>query len=106
MASPARLAEVAAAAARVFGTVQNPLNVRTGAKFLKRTLKGPIQSEYYVPNDVPLIYDIRKTFEEKYRPAMKDASDQHHLMMNAQRKKRGKGKPKKKSEKVETKKKK
>ncbi|KAG7442151.1 uncharacterized protein BT62DRAFT_446381 [Guyanagaster necrorhizus] len=74
----------------IFQTTYNPTRVRTGAKYLRARLRGPSMVKYY-----PLALNI-SAIARRY-PALEivDEKEQQRFQDIIDRKKRGKGAPKK-----------
>lgn len=87
---PSRLAALVRLRSTIFQTSYNPTSQRTGAKYLKRRLRGPSMIEYY-PNQLS-IATLNKEF-----PGLDlvDEYEEQRLQDVADKKKRGKGAPKK-----------
>ena len=88
--APSRLAALAKTRCTVFQTSYNPTSVRTGAKYLRARLRGPSMMNYYPPT-LSLSSIIRQFPEME----LVDATEQQRLQDVEDRKKRGKGAPKK-----------
>ena len=88
--APSRLAALTRLRSTIFQTSYNPTSLRTGAKYLKRRLRGPSMVEYY-PNQLS-IAALNKEF-----PGLDlvDEYEEQRLQDVADKKKRGKGAPKK-----------
>jgi small subunit ribosomal protein S33 len=88
--APTRLAALARLRSTIFQTTYNPTSQRTGAKYLKRRLRGPSMIEYY-PNQLS-IASLNKEF-----PGLDlvDEYEAQRLQDVVDKKKRGKGAPKK-----------
>lgn len=88
--APSRLATLARLRSTIFQSSYNPTSQRTGAKYLKRRLRGPSMIEYY-PNQLS-IATLNKEF-----PGLNlvDEYEAQRLQDVADKKKRGKGAPKK-----------
>ncbi|KAF8496888.1 mitochondrial ribosomal subunit S27-domain-containing protein [Russula emetica] len=88
--APSRFAALARLRSTIFQTSYNPTSQRTGAKYLKRRLRGPSMIEYY-PNQLS-IATLNKEF-----PGLDlvDEYEEQRLQDVADKKKRGKGAPKK-----------
>jgi hypothetical protein len=88
--APSRLAALTRLRSVVFQTSYNPTSQRTGAKYLKRRLRGPSMIEYY-PNQLSFSA-LNKEF-----PGLDlvDECEEQRLQDVADKKKRGKGAPKK-----------
>lgn len=92
---PARVQELKKLSALIFGETYNPNNVRNGAKVLRAPLVGDKVAAYYGRNDAaPTFKDFKEWFPELRLVAPKEA---YRVKMVADRKKRSKGAPKKKS---------
>lgn len=90
MASPSRLAALTRLRSIVFQTSYNPTSQRTGAKYLKRRLRGPSMIDYY-PRQLS-ISAINKEFRGL---DLVDEDEEQRLRDVADKKKRGKGAPRK-----------
>lgn len=88
--APSRLAALVKTRCTVFQTSYNPTSVRTGAKYLRARLRGPSMMNYYPPT-LSLSSIIRQFPEME----LVDAAEQQRLQDVEDRKKRGKGTPKK-----------
>ena len=88
--APSRLAALVKTRCTVFQTSYNPTSIRTGAKYLRARLRGPSMMNYYPPT-LSLSSIIRKFPEMQ----LVDAAEQQRLQDVEDRKKRGKGAPKK-----------
>ncbi|KAJ3559193.1 hypothetical protein NP233_g11329 [Leucocoprinus birnbaumii] len=90
--SPAKLAQLSLTQARcqIFQTAFNPTSVRTGAKYLRRRLKGPSMVAYYPPQ-----ISISKIVSQYPELEMVNEDEQTRLEDIEFKKKRGKGAPKK-----------
>lgn len=88
--APSRLAALTRLRSIIFQTSYNPTSQRTGAKYLKRRLRGPSMIEYY-PNQLSFSA-LNKDF-----PGLDlvDEYEEQRLQDVADKKKRGKGAPKK-----------
>lgn len=90
-----QLKEVKQLLAQIFGETYNPQNVRNGAKVLRAPLKGPEVVSWYGVNDAaPTFKDFKEWFPEL---RLVDPKEAYRVKMVADRKKRNKGAPKKKS---------
>ncbi|XP_006462222.1 hypothetical protein AGABI2DRAFT_186236 [Agaricus bisporus var. bisporus H97] len=85
-----RLAALKQVRAAVFQTAFNPTNVRTGAKYLRRHLRGPAMVAYYPPK-----IDIAAIVRQYLSLEMVNEDEQTRLEDIKFKKKRGKGAPKK-----------
>ncbi|KAF9915776.1 hypothetical protein BX616_005382 [Lobosporangium transversale] len=76
----------------IFGNVYNPQNIRTGNKILRQRLIGPTINSYY-----PNVKQIKLREITRMVPEMNliDQTEKTRLEDLAERKKRGKGPPKK-----------
>ncbi|KAF9970215.1 hypothetical protein BGZ73_007104 [Actinomortierella ambigua] len=76
----------------IFGNVYNPTNARTGNKILRARLVGPTINSYY-----PSVRPIKMREITRMAPEMNlvDQAEKVRLEDLAERKKRGKGPPKK-----------
>ncbi|MCJ1340392.1 mitochondral 37S ribosomal protein S27 [Bachmanniomyces sp. S44760] len=88
---------------RIFGTIYNPQGLRTGNKVLRQRLKGPQVAAYY-PRRTVTIKDLQKVFWKKFELETWDDDEEDRLDALAVTKQRGKGAPKKKRTKEESKK--
>lgn len=88
--APSRVAALTRLRSTIFQTSYNPTSQRTGAKYLKRRLRGPSMMEYY-PNQLS-IATLNREF-----PGLNlvDEYEEQRLQDVADKKKRGKGAPKK-----------
>src|SRR5262245_9139222 len=90
MACPSRLAALARLRCQIFQTAYNPENTRTGAKYLRARLRGPSMVRYYPPQlDIPAI------MREYPQLELVNQQEEQRLADLADRKRRGKGPPKK-----------
>jgi small subunit ribosomal protein S33 len=88
--APSRLAALTRLRSVIFQTSYNPTSQRTGAKYLKRRLRGPSMIEYY-PHQLS-ISAINKEFQGL---DLIDEDEVQRLQDVEDKKKRGKGAPKK-----------
>ncbi|KAF9653869.1 hypothetical protein BDM02DRAFT_1094849 [Thelephora ganbajun] len=88
--APSRLAALVKTRCTVFQTSYNPTSIRTGAKYLRARLRGPSMTDYYPPT-LSLSSIIRQFPEME----LVDAAEKQRLQDVEDRKKRGKGAPKK-----------
>ncbi|KAK9457140.1 Mitochondral 37S ribosomal protein S27 [Dipodascopsis uninucleata] len=88
-----RLFKLYESSCKIFDTVWNPENVRTGNKILRRKLKGPAVIKYYPATPSVKLKDITKEFPMFY---FRDMDREPVNMMNEVRRRRGKGPPRKK----------
>lgn len=93
--NPAQLRELKNLSAKIFGETYNPSNTRNGAKVLRAPLIGEEVATYYGKNDsAPTFRDFKEWFPEL---KLIDPKEAYRVKMVADRKKRNKGAPKKKS---------
>ncbi|KJA21551.1 hypothetical protein HYPSUDRAFT_140495 [Hypholoma sublateritium FD-334 SS-4] len=88
--TPSRLASLKQLRCSIFQTSYNPQSLRTGAKYLRRRLRGPSMVGYY-----PESFDIPQIMRQNKWLEMVDEDEEERLMDIVDRKKRGKGTPKK-----------
>jgi small subunit ribosomal protein S33 len=88
--APSRLAALVKTRCTVFQTSYNPTSVRTGAKYLRARLRGPSMMNYYPPT--LSLSSIVRQFPEM---GLVDTEEKQRLQDIEDRKKRGKGAPKK-----------
>ena len=88
--APSRLAALTRLRSIIFQTSYNPTSQRTGAKYLKRRLRGPSMVEYY-PNQL----SISALNKELPGLDLIDEYEEQRLQDVVDKKKRGKGAPKK-----------
>jgi len=79
--------------AQIFQTAFNPTSIRTGAKYLRRRIRGPSMLAYYPPK-----LDISKAIRMYPDLELVDDDEQTRLEDTEYRRKRGKGPPKKQKE--------
>ena len=92
--APSRLAWLKRVQCSIFQTAYNPKNLRTGAKYLRSRLRGPSMVNYYPPT--LNIAQLARQFPElqiQFEPEKERLADLED------RKRRGKGAPKKRSRK-------
>jgi small subunit ribosomal protein S33 len=87
---PSRLSSLTKLRCAIFQTSYNPSSIRTGAKYLKRRLRGPSLISYY-----PEQFDINKIVKAHPELEMVDEEEEERLADVADRRKRGKGAPRK-----------
>jgi small subunit ribosomal protein S33 len=90
MATQSRLAALNRLRCSIFHTSYNPNCLRTGAKYLSARLKGPSLIKYY-----PQQLDFARIIREFPELEFVDAKEEQRLIDVEERKKRGKGAPKK-----------
>ena len=88
--APSRLAALSRLRSVIFQTSYNPTSQRTGAKYLKRRLRGPSMMDYY-PQQLS-ISAINKEFKGL---DLIDEDEEQRLQDVVDKKNRGKGAPKK-----------
>jgi small subunit ribosomal protein S33 len=88
--APSRLATLTRLSSVIFQTSYNPTSQRTGAKYLKRRLRGPSMMDYY-----PYQLSISAINKEFNGLDLVDEYEEQRLQDVADKKKRGKGAPKK-----------
>lgn len=91
MALPSRLAALKQLQSTIFQTSYNPKSIRTGAKYLRRRLVGPSLIKYYPPTITTS--QIKRMVPEW--DDLVDSQEEQRLQDVADKKKRGKGAPKK-----------
>ncbi|KAG6852455.1 hypothetical protein C0991_011806 [Blastosporella zonata] len=74
----------------IFQTSYNPSSMRTGAKYLRARLRGPSMVDYYPP-----VISIAKLARKYPELELVDEVEEQRLQDVEDRKKRGKGAPKK-----------
>ncbi|TFK65340.1 hypothetical protein BDN72DRAFT_871842 [Pluteus cervinus] len=89
-ALPSRLAALTRLRCSIFQTSYNPAGIRTGAKYLRARLRGPSVVKYY-PQELNLAEIARKYPELE----IVDEIEEQRLIDVEEKKKRGKGAPKK-----------
>lgn len=89
-----KLIALAKARASVFGNTFNPECIRTGAKVLRRPLRGDLIKEYYYPADriLPRISVLNKMFPDLH---CADPDELRRVQKNIDQRRKGKGAPKK-----------
>jgi hypothetical protein len=87
---PSRLAALARLRSTIFQTFYNPTCIRTGAKYLRKRLRGPAMVRYY-PQEIN-ISQIARQYPEL---ELVNELEEQRLQDVEDRKKRGKGAPKK-----------
>ncbi|KAI9451289.1 mitochondrial ribosomal subunit S27-domain-containing protein [Russula earlei] len=88
--APSPLAALTRLRSIIFQTSYNPTSQRTGAKYLRRRLRGPAMIEYY-PNQLS-ISSINTEFRGLH---LVDEYEERRIQDVADKKNRGKGAPKK-----------
>ncbi|KAJ7453961.1 mitochondrial ribosomal subunit S27-domain-containing protein [Mycena galericulata] len=87
---PSKLKALTRLRAEIFQTAYNPRNVRTGAKYLRARLRGPSMVQYY-----PRTINLSQVARELPELGIVDENEQQRLMDVEDKKRRGKGTPKK-----------
>jgi small subunit ribosomal protein S33 len=87
---PSRLATLKQLQSRIFQTSYNPKSIRTGAKYLRARLRGPSMLAYY-----PQSFDIAQITRRYSELDIVNEDEEERLQDVLDRKKRGKGPPKK-----------
>ena len=87
---PSRLSLLTKLRCAIFQTSYNPTSARTGAKYLKRRLRGPSMVSYY-----PEEFNISKIVKSYPELEMVDEDEVERFADVADRRRRGKGAPKK-----------
>ncbi|TFK45529.1 hypothetical protein OE88DRAFT_1669120 [Heliocybe sulcata] len=90
--APSALAALTRVRCQIFQTAYNPASIRTGAKYLRKRLRGPSMMKYYPPYEQLSLAKLMKQYPEW---DVVDEDEQIRLRDLDQRKKRGKGAPKK-----------
>ena len=87
---PSRLAALTRLRCSIFGTSYNPTSIRTGAKYFRARLRGPSMVKYYPP-------EIRISSLARQYPELElvDEDEEQRLQDVEDKKRRGKGPPKK-----------
>ncbi|RQM04747.1 hypothetical protein DH86_00004056 [Scytalidium sp. 3C] len=98
--SRSRILDLMKVQCRIFGSVFNPEGLRTGNKILRQRLKGPILAAYY-PRKVATFKDLQRKFPDL---DMYNEEEEERLEKIKLLKARGKGAPKKKRTKEDSKK--
>ncbi|KIK68294.1 hypothetical protein GYMLUDRAFT_68165 [Collybiopsis luxurians FD-317 M1] len=88
--APSRLAKLTKLRCSIFQTIYNPTGIRTGAKYLRARLRGPAMMSYYPPT--LNISRVAKMYPEL---EIEDEDEIQRLQDIEDRKRRGKGAPKK-----------
>ena len=87
---PSRLATLKQLQCRIFQTSYNPTSIRTGAKYLRARLRGPSMLAYY-----PQSFNIAQITRRYPELEIVNEDEEERLQDVFDRKKRGKGPPKK-----------
>ena len=88
--APSRVAALKQLRCSIFQTSYNPESVRTGPQYLRRRLRGPSVAAYY-----PASFDIPQIIRQNKWLEMVNEQEEQRLVDVMDRKKRGKGAPKK-----------
>ncbi|CDO71916.1 hypothetical protein BN946_scf184940.g63 [Trametes cinnabarina] len=95
--APARLAALTRMRCEIFQTAYNPTSVRTGAKYLRARLRGPSMIRYY-PDELTVAHFNRMPGGFK----IQNWEEYQRLADVEEKKRRGKGVPKKAKSKAES----
>ncbi|PFH53577.1 hypothetical protein AMATHDRAFT_73374 [Amanita thiersii Skay4041] len=87
---PSRLAALTRLRCAIFQTSYNPTGIRTGAKYLRKRLRGPSMVQYY-----PQQLNLAKIARQYPELELVNEVEEQRLQDIEDRKKRGKGAPKK-----------
>ncbi|KAG5637913.1 hypothetical protein H0H81_002674 [Sphagnurus paluster] len=87
---PSRLTALTRLRCSIFQTSYNPTSVRTGAKYLRARLRGPSMVKYY-----PAVINISQLARQYPSLELVNEDEEQRLQDIEDRKKRGKGAPKK-----------
>src|ERR1700722_2405722 len=90
MASPSRLAALNRLRCSIFQTSYNPTGLRTGAKYLSARRRGPSLIKYY-----PQKLDLARIMREFPELEFVEPKEEQRLVDIEERRKRGKGTPRK-----------
>jgi small subunit ribosomal protein S33 len=93
---PMQLAALTRTRCSIFQTAYNPTSTRTGAKYLRARLRGPSMVKYYPPEA-----NIAQIVRQWPELEMRNYAEEERLQEVEDKKKRGKGAPKKAKEKGE-----
>lgn len=89
--------EVSRVSSQIFQTTFSPTNGRTGAKILRKPLKGPTIANYYGNPDFLKFKDINNLLAGPGFSLVNE-QEEYRLSINDSRRRRGKGAPQKKRE--------
>ncbi|KAJ7746904.1 mitochondrial ribosomal subunit S27-domain-containing protein [Mycena maculata] len=95
---PSKLKGLTRLRCEIFQTAYNPKNLRTGAKYLRARLRGPSMMEYY-----PKTITLSQVARELPQLGIVDEDEMQRLQDVEDRKRRGKGAPKKAKRKEDSK---
>ncbi|KAH7905476.1 mitochondrial ribosomal subunit S27-domain-containing protein [Hygrophoropsis aurantiaca] len=87
---PAKIASLIKTRCAIFQTAYNPTSARTGAKYLRARLRGPSMVKYYPPE-----VDIAAIVRQWPELELINYAEETRLQDVEDKKKRGKGAPKK-----------
>ncbi|KAG6817041.1 hypothetical protein H0H87_000453 [Tephrocybe sp. NHM501043] len=87
---PSQLKALTRLRCAIFQTSYNPTSMRTGAKYLRARLRGPSMVNYYPP-----VINIAQLARQYPELELVDEDEEQRLQDVEDRKKRGKGAPKK-----------
>ncbi|THV07956.1 hypothetical protein K435DRAFT_825260 [Dendrothele bispora CBS 962.96] len=87
---PSRIAKLNRLRCSIFQTIYNPTGIRTGAKYLRARLRGPSMMDYY-----PVEMNLSKIARRYPELEVTDEDEEQRFQDIEDRKKRGKGAPKK-----------
>ncbi|KAG2748307.1 hypothetical protein P692DRAFT_20874603 [Suillus brevipes Sb2] len=87
---PMRLAALTRSRCSIFQTAYNPTSARTGAKYLRARLRGPSMVKYYTPEA-----NIAQIMRQWPELEIINFAEEERLQDVEDKKKRGKGAPKK-----------
>lgn len=82
---------------KIFQTTYNPQGLRTGAKYLRQRLRGPSMMAYY-----PTTLNLSRFIRQNPDMEMVNEDAEERLVDVYERRKRGKGAPKKAKDKTES----
>ncbi|KAF4616328.1 hypothetical protein D9613_008639 [Agrocybe pediades] len=94
---PSRLRALTQLRCSIFQTSYNPESLRTGAKYLRARLRGPSMVGYY-----PATFNIPEIIRKYPELEMVDDEEQERLQDVIDRRRRGKGAPKKAKSKADS----
>ncbi|KAF9494087.1 hypothetical protein BDN71DRAFT_1015795 [Pleurotus eryngii] len=97
MVAPARIAALTRLRCSIFQTSYNPTSVRTGAKYLCARLRGPSMAQYY-----PAALNLSQLAREFPELEIVDPDEEQRIQDVEDKKKRGKGAPKKAKSKADS----
>ncbi|KAF4578341.1 hypothetical protein EYR36_000148 [Pleurotus pulmonarius] len=97
MVAPARIAALTRLRCSIFQTSYNPTSVRTGVKYLRARLRGPSMAQYY-----PVALNLSQLAREFPELEIVDPDEEQRIQDVEDKKKRGKGAPKKAKSKADS----